>query len=405
MGAGQMKKTIEVLKKERCVGCKACADICPVNAIAFYDEKDGFWYPQIDSEKCIMCGMCQKICPGLNDVSNPNENVKGCFGVKSKNENTRFNSTSGGFFSEIATKWIEDGGVVIGAAYNDSHRVYHFCSKNLNDIEKLRQSKYLQSDTAGIYKETKKLLDTGKKVLFCGIPCQIEALLLFLGEKNSNLLTLDFVCCGICSPGIYLMYLKELEKKYKSKVKKVWFKNKEAGWRSIGTRIDFDNGKHYFRVGYRDLFMTSFVTDALSMRLSCEECKYRKLPHNSDIMIGDFWGIENINKSFDDNKGVSAVLINTKNGMELFESVKDKLYYFETTANDISRGNFTIYEPKHVNPHREEFIELMNKRGFRSAMGKYSEYSGINKIELDLLYFRSNIKKFLKKEKNTIWEE
>lgn len=391
-----MNNTIESLKKQNCTGCKSCGDACPVDAIHFYDEIDGFWYPKIDYDKCVNCGLCAKKCPSLNDVNNSGKTVLKCYGVKSKNQEIRYNSTSGGFFSVLAEKWIDNGGIVAGAEYDDSNLVFHSISSDKKDISKLRQSKYVQSDTKGIYKKVKELLDSNEKVLFCGTPCQVEALLFFLVKPYDNLLTLDFVCCGICSPGIYKLYLTELEQKYNSKIKKVWFKNKEEGWRNIGTRIDFENGNHYFRTGSRDLFMTSFVTDALSMRLSCEECKYRKLPHRSDIMLGDFWGIENINSSFDDNRGVSAVLLNSKKGIDAFESIESKLDYFETTQEDIAKGNFTIFEPKHINPSRADFINMVNKKGFKYAMSKYSKYSGLEKIRTDFSYYKSKVKRMLK---------
>ena len=142
--------------------------------------------------------------------------------------------------------------------------------------------------------------------------------------------------------------------------------------------------------------MISFVTDALSMRLSCEECKYRKLPHRSDIMLGDFWGIENINPSFDDNRGVSAVLLNSKKGKDTFESIQSKFDYFETTKEDIAKGNFTIFEPKHINPSRADFINMVNKKGFKYAMSKYSKYSGLEKIRTDISYYKSKVKRMLK---------
>lgn len=391
-----MSNTIELLNKNNCTGCKSCGDVCPVDAIRFYDEADGFWYPTINHDKCVKCGLCANKCPSLNSVDSLEKCVIKCYGVKAKNEEIRYNSTSGGFFSVLAEKWINDGGIVVGAEYDDSNLVFHSIAFDKKDISKLRQSKYVQSDTQGIYKKVKELLDNKRKVLFCGTPCQVEALLLFLVKPYDNLLTLDFVCCGICSPGIYKLYLNELEQKYKSKISKVWFKNKDEGWRSIGTRIDFENGRHYFRTGSRDLFMTSFVTDALSMRLSCEECKYRKLPHRSDIMLGDFWGIENVNPSFDDNKGVSAVLVNSEKGKAAFDSIWEYLDYFETTIENIVKGNFTIFEPKHINPLRSDFVNLMNKKGFQHAMSKYSKYSGVNKIRTDMSFYKSKLKKIIK---------
>lgn len=389
--------TIEFVSREKCTGCKLCGDVCPSQAIEYRLDKDGFWYPEIDHSKCISCGLCYKKCPINNSGFSQNRAVLKCYGAKTKSEDIRVNSTSGGFFSELAYKWIENGGYVIGAAYDMQHQVFHTIVSDEEGIKKLRQSKYVQSDTSGIYKKARNLVIKGEKVLFCGTPCQVEAFLYYLGKQYDNVLTLDFICCGVCSPGLYKLYLAELEKKYKSKVAKVWFKNKHEGWRNIGTRVDFENGRHYFRVGSRDLFMTAFVIDGLSMRLSCDQCCYRKLPHASDIMIGDFWGIETVNPTFDDNKGVSAVLINSKAGLQAFESIKENLDYFETTKEDISKGNFTIYKSKQVHPRRQEFFNLVNAQGFRKTMTQFSSYSGLKKIQIDFLYFRSRLKHLIKK--------
>ena len=197
MGDPIMSKTIEALSKEKCTGCKACADACPVQAIEFYNEADGFWYPQIHYVKCVSCGNCYDKCPCLNDLEQSNQKVLKCYGAKTKNEEIRLQSTSGGVFSEFAIKWIEDGGIIVGAEYDELNLVHHAYSSKVEDIRKFRQSKYVQSDTVGIYRKVKNLLSQDQKILFCGTPCQVEALLLFLGGKYKNLLTLDFVCCGI----------------------------------------------------------------------------------------------------------------------------------------------------------------------------------------------------------------
>jgi Fe-S-cluster-containing hydrogenase component 2 len=46
------------IKKDKCVGCGVCIDVCPVNAIYM---KDGIAF--IDQEKCIHCGKCISKCP------------------------------------------------------------------------------------------------------------------------------------------------------------------------------------------------------------------------------------------------------------------------------------------------------------------------------------------------------
>lgn len=386
------KQTVELLPENECTGCMMCGDICPKGAISFQTEADGFWYPIVDNNLCINCGLCYSKCPQINHVVAVEDTVPNCYGAKSKKEDVRWQSTSGGVFTELAEEWISDGGICIGAAYDDECHVYHSIEKDEPGIERLRQSKYVQSRTSGIYKSVRQLLSSGEKVFFCGTPCQVQALYAYFGNECENLLTLDFVCCGICSPGIYDKYLEMLEKKYHSKVKKVWFKNKASGWRAIGTRVEFVNGKTYFRTGGRDLFMLSFVTDALSMRECCENCRYRHIPHNSDFTVADFWGIEKVNPNFDDNKGLSAVFVNTEKGISYFEKIKCSLDYFETTVEDIANGNFTVYKPKKSHPHRKDFFEYVNKTSFKKAMGKYSSYSGINRLRIDCGYWKRILK-------------
>lgn len=41
----------------RCDGCKACVEVCPVEAIAVEDVA------RIDAEACVDCGTCVDQCP------------------------------------------------------------------------------------------------------------------------------------------------------------------------------------------------------------------------------------------------------------------------------------------------------------------------------------------------------
>lgn len=386
------KNTIEQLTEEMCTGCMMCGDVCPKGAISFQTKSDGFWYPAVDNDLCIHCGLCYAKCPQINCVSRIPNRMPKCYGAKTKKEDIRWQSTSGGFFTELASSWMKNGGICIGAVYDDECHVYHSIEKNKSGIERLRQSKYVQSKTAGIYHDVKTELSFGNLVMFCGTPCQVSALYAYLSKEYDNLLTMDFVCCGICSPGIYDKYLEMLEKRYHSKVKKVWFKNKSAGWRSIGTKVEFANGKTYFRTGGRDLFMLSFVTDALSMRGCCENCKYRSIPHDSDFTVADFWGVEKVNPEFDDNRGLSAVFVNTKKGETWFNRIECSLDYFETTVDDIAKGNFTVYKPKKAHPKRKEFFECVNATSFRNAMNIYGSYQGVSRLKTDCGYWKHILK-------------
>ncbi len=388
-------KSIYNINHNDCTGCKLCSDVCSNGAISF-DYERGFWYPIVDADKCINCGLCSKKCPSLNVPAQTEVKPVACYGAKTHVESIREHSTSGGFFSELATNWINDGGYCIAALYDEECKIIHACSDNIEAVERFRQSKYAQSDILGMYKEAKRLLVSGEKVLFCGTPCQVEALLSYLGKQYDNLLTMDFICLGICSPVAFRKYLDMLEKKYRSKAVKVWFKNKTYGWRSIATRVDFKNGKRYIETGADDLFMRAFVTDGLTMRPSCEFCKFRKIPHASDFTVADFWGVEKVNPQMDDNKGLSAVFVNTKKGKSAFSKISENLAYFETTADDICKGNFSTLKPMKPHPKRDEFFDYLEEHSFKAAMGKYSSYRGILKLRLKYRRFKRILRRFQK---------
>lgn len=389
-------KSVHNIDRNLCTGCMMCSDICGKNAINFKFER-GFWFPHVNEELCINCGLCSKKCPVLSPIKRINGPLY-CYGAKSKDEQIRWNSTSGGFFTELSSEFINQGGYCAGAVYDEDNEIVHSLENTKDGISKLRQSKYVQSNTKGIYKQVKSKLVAGENVLFCGTACQVEALKSFLGKEYDNLLTMDFVCLGICSPIVYRKYLNLMEKKYKSKISRVWFKNKKEGWRAIGTRLEFANGKSYFRIGSRDLFMVAFVGDSIAMRKSCETCKFRKIPHNSDFTVADFWGIEKVNPTIDDNKGLSAVFVNTEKGKVWFYTVSSKLEFFETTSENITKGNFSALTPKIFGKNRDIFLDSLSSIPLDKAIKLYGEkYSGFNKIKVDLNYYKSKFSNIIKK--------
>ncbi|RHL93213.1 Coenzyme F420 hydrogenase/dehydrogenase, beta subunit C-terminal domain [Bacteroides intestinalis] len=391
-----ISKSVYNIGKDECCGCMMCGDICNKQAITFPIER-GFWYPHVDNEKCTNCGLCKKRCPVLNINMQREYSTVEYYGVKTRNEDIRWYSTSGGFFSELAHFWISDFGIVVGAAYDDNCTIVHYIGTSEEDIIRLRQSKYAQSRTEGIYKTVKDMLIDGKKILFCGTPCQVEALYSFLGKRPDNLLTMDFFCLGICSPWVYRKYLDMLESQYKTKVSCVWFKNKTYGWRSISTKVDFVNGKTYLVTGNRDPFMRAFVADALSIRPNCQNCKFRSKHHISDFTVGDFWGLEKVNPDVDDNKGMSALMINTDKAHAVFSQIKVSLDYFATTYDDIVRDNFSVEKPLAMHPKLNEFMDFMEQNGFKAAIYKYSSLTRKETLKNKLCDMKRLIKHILKR--------
>lgn len=359
---------IDLIEKSKCTGCKMCLDICPRNAIKFYIDNNGFWYPSIDKDLCINCNLCSKKCPCITELKASNYIDPEVYAVWSLNDKVRYKSTSGGIYFEIARRFIEDSGYISGCVFTDEFKsAKHIVGKNMDDLKKIMGSKYFQSDTEGIYKAIKKILDSGDKVLFTGTPCQIAALISYLGEKPRNLYLCDFICKGINSPKAYKAYLKEIEDKYNSKIISVRQKSKKTGWESLATNIKFENGKEYHKDRYRDWWIQGYTCGNLFMRDNCQNCLYKGIPRLSDLTLGDFWGIEGCS---DENKykGISVCIINSDDGKFLVDNIKDKIHIEKRSIDEVRKRNPYLFEQATQKGNRDLFFSLLDTTPFSKAV-------------------------------------
>lgn len=366
-------RMIRIERKEDCHGCCACVDACPYKAISLKNDIEGFWYPNINMDLCIDCGICNKVCSELHiDKIKKNDfDIPTCYAAIHKNVKIRWDSTSGGIFSALAQKTYEEGGYVGGAIYNEDFSVKNYISDNFSDLELLRSSKYLQSKALGIYRNIKDLLKQDKKVLVCGTPCQMASLRTFLGKKYDNLIIVDFICRGVNSPKVYRKYLDSLEEKFHSKVIYVKAKNKELGWRNLTRKVVFENGQTYYGVFMEDDFRRGYHTNVFC-RPSCYECKYKGFPRIADITIGDFWGVEKVDKNLDNNIGTSVVMVNSKKGKEYFNSILDNIEFKKVPFASIQDGNPALKTPiSKAEISRKDFFEDLDKHDFRYVTNKY----------------------------------
>ena len=334
---------IDIQNKKDCTGCNACYDICPKDAILLNVDMEGFWYPSVDKDKCNDCGLCERTCPVIHieEVKKNEFQEPVCYAAIHKNIEVRFGSTSGGLFSALAGQMYREGGYVGGAIFSDDFSVRHLISNHSDDLQRLRQSKYAQSHTEGIFREVKKLLTSGEKVLICGTPCQMAALRQYLNKDYENLIIIDFICKSITSPKFFAKYLDYWERKVGSKLVAFKFKDKELGWRNLVKRFNFENGKTlYSKAGDNDIYSFAYHNNIVS-RPSCYECVFKGYPRIADISIADFWGIERYAhlKDLDDDAGTSAVMINNAKGMNFFDKIKHAITAYPANIEEIMQGN------------------------------------------------------------------
>ena len=331
---------ISILDKHDCCGCQACGDVCPKGAISFPSDQEGFWYPAVDVAKCVDCHRCEQVCPMLHidEVRQHGQHNPTVFGGFHKNVAIRFESTSGGAFSALASEMYRRGGYVSGAIQNSDWSVVNFISSSKRDLARLRSSKYVQSAAAGLYRTIKNLLEEGKPVLACGSPCQMAALRTYLERDYENLVIVDFICRATNSPKVYRKYLKWLESKFGSKIISVKAKNKDHGWRSLARKVVFENGQVYYGERHEDHYRRGYHGNYFE-RPSCHSCKFKGFPRCADITLGDFWGIERIDRSLDHDLGTSCVLLNTDKGADFFRRVADKMTLREFSLDQVLAGN------------------------------------------------------------------
>lgn len=369
-----------VKTKDFCCGCTACATVCPTHAITMKPDYEGFVYPDINEETCVDCGLCTRICP-LQEKDNREaypETYPEVYAIKHKSDSVRMTSASGGFFSAISDYILEHGGVVYGAVYDDQFRVFHQRAEVTGVRNYMKGSKYVQSDLGDTFIKVKKDLRSKRLVLFTGTPCQIAGLNSYLGSEYSNLVTCDIICHGTSSPKVFQDYIQYLEAKHNSKIVSFLFRDKEQGWQAQKWKCEYENGT--VEIDSKELLLyKNIFYSHVALRPSCHSCPHASLNRPSDITMGDFWGIENSLPEFKDDKGVSVILLHTKKGKQIFESIADNLLYMKSDTKNCLQPN--LQKPSPCSEQRESFWNDYEKYGFSYIVKKYGKDSWKTKIK------------------------
>ncbi len=338
-------------EQEECTGCMACTAVCPRNCIEIQENEMGFRYPIINGEKCIHCRKCEKICPIKDRIRLEHTKSYAVFNVKNVQQVI---CSSSGLFGELSNQILMDGGVVYGAAMTSPYQVKHIRISNPEEIDKICNSKYVQSV---IEKEMYLLISEdlkSKKVLFSGTPCQVAAVRRFV-ETTSNLILVDVVCHGVPSPRVWRDYVKEVSNGKKPVA--VSFRDKRNE-ECYGLCIKYENTEFYEKV-VDNAYLQGFIQN-LYLRQSCYACAFKGENRVADITLGDLWNAEKINKSFVGRNNGSWVLTHSSIGEELLTRMQGKFDIIEIEMDDAAKYNASYFESAECHKKREAFIENYN---------------------------------------------
>ena len=339
--------------RDKCCGCSACIQICPQQCISFHEDEEGFKYPITDFTTCTNCDLCKKVCPVTNTTNHVKKDPIIVLAAQNKNDYIVENSSSGGIFSILAEKTLSQNGIVYGAAFDKNWEVHHIGIEHIQELEQLRTSKYIQSDTSTAYISVKKFLDQNRKVLFSGTPCQISGLTHFLRKDYPNLITLDIVCHGVPSSIIWRRHLQDIssDKKFRDQqIVTINFRDKrEYGWKDFSLSINYTH-EQYSCNHHKDAFMNLFLKN-MCLRPCCYNCQFKKNNSGADITLGDFWGIDKLFPNIDNNKGTSLVIVNTSKGNAFLDT--ENIIY-----KSVSLDNAILHNPAYTTS-----VTLPKKRG------------------------------------------
>lgn len=338
---------ISIKDMSECTGCTACVTSCPVQCIVMHRDKDGFDYPIANPDLCVGCGRCDSVCP----VINRKEPVLPYASYAARIPEYVNVSSSGGVFAYLAGKIIEDEGVVFGAVLNEDMTVGHMEADTMDRVQKIRGSKYVQSDLYSVFEDVKSYLQEGRKVLFTGTPCQVAGLNSFLGRRYDNLLTVDVACHGVPSPGLWKRYADALARKCGGLLEYVNFRDKSKSWMHYS--MTYGSTSRTFSVPYMDDPYLALFVQGITLRPSCYSCPAKDGRSGSDLTLADLWDVKHVIKEFDDDKGVSLVVAYTEKGLSALDGADLR----EVSYSEAVAGNGGFVSSKQMSPERDKFFQ------------------------------------------------
>ncbi len=355
-----------------CYGCGACVNVCPRGAVHMTQAADGSYIPEIDEARCIGCGRCDRVCIHQHaDKNHTPLGKEGCYAAYQLDTQARKASASGGMFFPLAQEMLRQGGYVCGCVWNEQMDAVHIVSNKLEDVERMRSSKYVQSDIGNCLATVRGLLKAGTPVMFCGTPCQCAACAAVTGNPE-NLLLVALICEGAPTAGVWQRYRDAKAARYGEKIRNVNFRSKTpVGWTMPYFVLTTKSGKRHREMSYRQNPYVLAMLQGLTYRQSCYHCEFKGDNGSADIVVGDLWkaGERLIQQS--ENQGISALIINTQKGKDWVDKAASAWFMEEYPLERVCTNNSMLVRAGKENAHRAQFFSQLDATPIETNLNQY----------------------------------
>ena len=365
---------------DHCVGCTACLKVCKHNALSMGKDEQGF-YVALKNEQCTSCGDCTSFCAHRNDVKSFLKRRKKpkTYAAWSKNNALHQTGNSGGLFSTIALKWIEEGNVVAAPVYNEEFVPQYILANTAEMVEKQAWSKFVQSEVGDIYSQIQKVISNGKKVLFVGAPCQVKGLYAYLGEDHSALLTVQFPCIGMPVQWFYQDYLKDLTGKNLSEIREVYGEVLDAETQKRVMKCVTSQGEVICEAAHSSVYVKAWNT-FLTVNDACCRCTDNIAPVCADFTWGNFWylgSIKPLRVDFEKYKhGCSMLLCHSEKADSFFSELYNDIETYERSYTEAASGHtmFQSSATKHL--LMKKYVNSERRKNFQNQL-RYRKYDAL----------------------------
>lgn len=359
-----MKNTTQ-LSHRTCTGCGVCANRCPKKIISMEEDKEGFFYPIIrEPSACVGCGACMSICPAINRTYAKEVDYGTALYASCKDENRLSQSASGGVAGGLYRTFLNEGNsCIVGVRYTEDFRnVEYVVTDEEENISSFLGSKYIKADIHNIYDMLLPYLQSGKKVLVIGLPCEVAAVKSrFI--RYQDLYTAELICHGPTTKQVLSSYIDCIERENESRVVNFSLRKKQPTWKPYYIYAEFENGSNC-----SEKFIESSFSDAFQIikRKSCNHCPFKDGHSCSDLILGDFHAA--LKGTMEYNQYGSSIVFPITDKGRWMVSQLDKDFNIGQADKKRAMGNTALIHPIRRYMTREFLLTQIRNEGVKKAV-------------------------------------